>query len=1674
MYTDAWGGASGSGSRSSGERCSPNRDEHQKLSISRPVARSRPNQKRDFEKPWTMVLDGASPELRAFLLWQQTFAVSRELAFHALPFDKDARSWVIMNISGDAVEEGDQARNEALGRIKSTLWHNSRFRTMVNRLTSASSLWGSGSVNERVVAATNTFDLRFIDTDDVNGRKAPIWQLTGKPLTDDHRLHADYLNIVRNIPYWSTAPGGFTTLGHPGYRARRSANTRPPNGEHTMGEGASPPTQSASTVQSAGSPQSADPGSTPSGEPDVEEGLNPTPTEQSQRQATSSGTENPNTPQTSAQNEPNIPPTPEPRTNPQGKKSKRGSLGLATLNIKGGGSHTTRGKWPHLWQIMREQSLDILAIQESHLDDLRRDEIQQMFSEQIHILNSWDRTNPNARGIAFILNKRTTRWKEAKIDELIPGRATLLHIPWHESNVTKIMGVYAPNNTNENAEFWEELEQKWRSGAFTKPDILLGDTNFVEDSMDRIPTKPPPLAPAVALGTLKTSFGLIDGWRQTFPTMRKFTFRTERGDSQSRLDRIYISETLIRFSHSWEISNTGLSTDHKLVSVRILNPASPYLGRGRYAIPNALLQHKDLRNKITELGKLYQKKLDKLDDKPRDRENNPQREHKIFKDKLVKTIRKYAKTVMPRIQKTINNLEKDRDDILNNTGIDDSEKRTTAALLDERITQLEKVRHNRARDNLATKCRLENETNSKFWYQLNKAKKPRDTIAALRNPNVDPPTLVRKSSEMAQIAKQYHENLQKEGIPEGTNVDAITDNVLQHINKSLDGQKKAQLAQRISKAERDSTEIPAGIHIANDGEPTRVLGAFVGNHVDQLDVWTPTIEKITKDLEIWNKGYPTLKGRSKITKNIIGGYTQFLTRVQGMPKVVENRLDKMSREYMWNGAKIPPVNRATLNQETSKGGQKCLNIKARNEAIELTKLRSYLRFDDERPRWAKVADELMGRNISTRRRVRDETSIVNPYLQNYTVKTRMSNTTLPESLIRMLRTADKHNVSFAPIALSTELKNEMPMWYHVGVTNNKTLINNDDWARCQRHNHKITTVGEMLTYINKRPTPGERTHKERVNCACKCCQRSRRLGCQNPDKCRKVGKKSLNALSDKWHPKSNLELQVAPNDELPEIGQRGEDTDSPITFNQNYITQDNLTNGIRVFINDKTQTNSPATPIRDNTDNTPEIRVWTDGSCIANGDENARAGSGLWYGENDQRNLAIKLPLDMEQSNNSGEAAAILIAARNAPPNATLHIFSDSKIVIEGLTKNLNTWEDKGWIGISNRTILKATVAQLRARKGTTLFTKVKGHSGDVGNDGADALAKMGAMKNEADAIDLQILENFDLSGAKLSTMTQALLYKGIMEQETVKTRRKTLIHLDIVRHTIQEKMGDLPSDSRIWQSLYNRDISKNISAFLWRAMHNSYPIGDFWSQITNFEHRSKCQTCDTEESMDHILTECPDSCQGTVWRLAETLWAKKGFPWFPPSLGQQLGCALINFKDGEGKLKVGVSRLYRIIMSESTHLIWKLRCEWRIGRESDPERKHTENEVVNRWFEAINRRLKFDCLMTDNMRYGRKAIRSSLVKQTWEGTLQDEENLPTKCFKKSTRPWVKIAKDVKQQQIRDKACILCGDPEHWMRDCPTANAMGRATYLIGDDIFKFHHKTEEGNTGAIQDLPRL
>ncbi|KAF8960682.1 hypothetical protein BDZ97DRAFT_1665418 [Flammula alnicola] len=197
-------------------------------------------------------------------------------------------------------------------------------------------------------------------------------------------------------------------------------------------------------------------------------------------------------------------------------------------------------------------------------------------------------------------------------------------------------------------------------------------------------------------------------------------------------------------------------------------------------------------------------------------------------------------------------------------------------------------------------------------------------------------------------------------------------------------------------------------------------------------------------------------------------------------------------------------------------------------------------------------------------------------------------------------------------------------------------------------------------------------------------------------------------------------------------------------------------------------------------------------------------------------------------------------------------------------------------------------------------------------------------------------------------------------------------------------------------QSIRHKDISRNIRYFLWMSIHDAYMIGTNWRRAgfaPEIQERSKCIHCDdVDETMEHILTECTASGQDEVWKLARELWEMKtDAPWPEISLGTILASSNATFRTPEGHIQQGAMRFQRIMMSESAHLIWKMRCERVIQNENEPT---TKAEVNKRWIKAINLRLEMDCRMTDS-KYEKKALAKGLVLDTWTGTLLNEDNLP-------------------------------------------------------------------------------
>ncbi|KAH7868334.1 uncharacterized protein C8R40DRAFT_1156802, partial [Lentinula edodes] len=114
---------------------------------------------------------------------------------------------------------------------------------------------------------------------------------------------------------------------------------------------------------------------------------------------------------------------------------------------------------------------------------------------------------------------------------------------------------------------------------------------------------------------------------------------------------------------------------------------------------------------------------------------------------------------------------------------------------------------------------------------------------------------------------------------------------------------------------------------------------------------------------------------------------------------------------------------------------------------------------------------------------------------------------------------------------------------------------------------------------------------------------------------------------------------------------------------------------------------------------------------------------------------------------------------------------------------------------------------------------------------------------------------------------------------------------------------------------------------------------------------------------MEHILTECKAPEQIEIWKLAQNVWEKNGKQWsdLDFDFGTILCCGLADFKDNKAKRLPGKSRLFRILISESAYLIWKIRNE-RVINEKPPI---TKTQIRNRWRWTIENRLRMDCLLT-------------------------------------------------------------------------------------------------------------
>ncbi|KAJ3996504.1 hypothetical protein F5050DRAFT_1571392, partial [Lentinula boryana] len=364
------------------------------------------------------------------------------------------------------------------------------------------------------------------------------------------------------------------------------------------------------------------------------------------------------------------------------------------------------------------------------------------------------------------------------------------------------------------------------------------------------------------------------------------------------------------------------------------------------------------------------------------------------------------------------------------------------------------------------------------------------------------------------------------------------------------------------------------------------------------------------------------------------------------------------------------------------------------------------------------------------------------------------------------------------------------------------------------------------------------------------------------------------------------------------------------------------------------------------------------------------------------------------------------LAADTTNPALSLGIETDSRYVLNAL-KNGQKFENEGFITTSNKSLIASVLTSFRTRTTPTYTKWVKGHDGNERNEGADKLAKEALSKDKASFVNLLQPPNLKVTGAKLTSMTQSLAYKAIMQMKTRKNgtkRKRTELNLMRIQNCVEDRFGYIPTKERFWESIRHKDFDRKTRDFLWMTCHDAYWTGTHWSRPNmpvDLQERAICSHCGVIDDLTHILTTCEATGQEIIWSLAENLWKRKKstLAWFKPTLGDILGCSLAKITNPKnGKPVTGENRLWRIIIAESAHLIWTTRCQRVITNEG---RHPSKSELQNKWTKMMNDRLELDCRLT-NLKLGTKAIPKKLVLRTWKGTLTNEEKLPNDWTAKS------------------------------------------------------------------------
>jgi ribonuclease HI len=137
-----------------------------------------------------------------------------------------------------------------------------------------------------------------------------------------------------------------------------------------------------------------------------------------------------------------------------------------------------------------------------------------------------------------------------------------------------------------------------------------------------------------------------------------------------------------------------------------------------------------------------------------------------------------------------------------------------------------------------------------------------------------------------------------------------------------------------------------------------------------------------------------------------------------------------------------------------------------------------------------------------------------------------------------------------------------------------------------------------------------------------------------------------------------------------------------------------------------------------------EVVIYTDGACSGNPGPGGWGVVMQWQGK--EKEL---YGFDPVTTNNRMELMAAIQALEALQRPTTVSLHTDSKYLLDGITKWIPNWQRNGWKTaakkpVKNEDLWRRLTEAMRPHDVDWVW--VKGHAGDPGNERADALARRG------------------------------------------------------------------------------------------------------------------------------------------------------------------------------------------------------------------------------------------------------------------------------------------------------------------------------------------------------------